>query len=333
MKDYARTHRSFKDKLTFKLKNLFKFLFLFTKISAIFLIVAAVVLLFVWFVIPGSIVGADNQNFMFTFSDNCSKNINKYYVFFDGRSSKLTPFVLEGEYPVQIIKKNNLQQLSDISLTDYLSLTEGETTQKISSAWLVGTFIQHGFEIEQDCESQLEIEDEAVLSQLAAGAFLKDIEQNPSQIKQNLRHWFLFKTISWEPLNVLKPKDASSNIFASDCSAAVLNATGVGGYAQAFSSVLESSGIRVVRVDSYIESQDKSKIYVSNKEDCYAVADSISRQLLGNIQDLHRSPKLTQRYRADVVIVLGEKEMPILVEDSLDIQELDIQESAQNKEL
>lgn len=331
MKDFARTQPSLKNKFLACLKKIFNFLFLFAKVFSVFLILFILVLLFLWFVIPGLLVGNTTQNFVFNITDICSKERQKYYVFFDGSSSSLKPYRLNEECFVQIIKSDNPQQLSTISLTDYYLLTDNETSNAVSSAWLIGALIEQEISIERSCDESLgnlEIEDSSILSRLTARAFLKNLQQNLASFnlslaKQGLDHWLMFKISDWEDMKVLGEQEIPGNLFQSDCTAAVLNATNVSGYAQAFSSVLESSGIRVIRVDSWLKPQEESSVFISQDSKCAYISNLITVQLLQDAQKIEKSDQMTQRYRADMVIVLGEEELPnLMIGDGEDSQEL-----------
>lgn len=89
------------------------------------------------------------------------------------------------------------------------------------------------------------------------------------------------------------------------CPIAVVNTTPTKGLAQSYSKSIEKSGGFIIRVTSSATLKDKSSIYVTDNSTCLGIANDIKR-LFPNEIVTEINPAITNEYRANVVLYLGE---------------------------
>lgn len=97
-------------------------------------------------------------------------------------------------------------------------------------------------------------------------------------------------------------------VLKKDCAIAVLNTTGISGYAAKVSSLIEQSGGRVIRTDSYHPVRDQTTIYTNTREKCVQLGKSLAQMMLEDpvLQESSEQQEILNRYRADIVILLGQ---------------------------
>ncbi|MBD3250259.1 MAG: hypothetical protein GF381_01665 [Candidatus Pacebacteria bacterium] len=96
--------------------------------------------------------------------------------------------------------------------------------------------------------------------------------------------------------------------WADKCSVAVLNSTSISGLAAKYSRILENSGVKVIRVDSYQPEAANSQFFWDSGGECGQLGLELAQimpQPAGVNSDYQLGESLLNRYRADVVVVLG----------------------------
>ncbi|KUK79529.1 MAG: hypothetical protein XD95_0321 [Microgenomates bacterium 39_7] len=310
MRDYARKLQSSKEKITSKIKQVVKFLLFFVRMILLLLFVGTVALLFIWMATPHFLIGNSNQNFVFILKDSCSGNRQIYYAFFDAVVQEIQPFLLTDSYFVQVVRDEKPRAIDQVELSEYFSSYLDSGSSTINYSWLMKQLIQQELELNVECDGLLDQTSQDNLSLLVIESLQKDMFQNLSQLPEKLRIWLLFKVADWKEIKT--SEDAIPSLSSSSgCSIAVLNGTEISGYAQLLSSILESSGYRVVRVDSSLDKSESSIIAFSKKEECEQLGLKLSDKLFDGFAQLTQSDDITQRYRADLVILLGEEDIPL----------------------
>jgi len=313
MRDYARKIQSSQEKITSRIKQVVKFLIMFAKIVLTLLIVGLIALFFLWIAIPHSFVGNKSQNFMFILKDSCSQKQQIYYAFFDATTREMRPLLIPDSYLVQIVKNEEPYSIDQIELAEYFSYYQEFDTTPIDNSWLVKQLVQQEIEITVECQGLLNQENYHDLSSLVVNSVQKELFHDFKQTSERFKLWMQFKMANWQEVQSGEG-GVPSLPTSSDCSIAVLNGTEISGYAQLFSSILESSGYRVVRVDSLLDRSETSIVAISKKETCEQLGLMLSEKLLNGTAKLTQSDDITQRYRADLVVVLGRQDIPILFE-------------------
>ncbi len=99
--------------------------------------------------------------------------------------------------------------------------------------------------------------------------------------------------------------------FNSNCPVMIINTTGYTGLANRYSQLLETEGLRVVRLDTSNEAMAKSKIWIDSAkaQSCLPAAQIISGLFSNQYADQNQVEKhddLDAQYRASLVLFLGE---------------------------
>ena len=90
------------------------------------------------------------------------------------------------------------------------------------------------------------------------------------------------------------------------CSLAVINTTSVSGVANKLGEALKAQQFRVVRVDDLAENQQKSSLFWSGQDsECGILAKKL-QILLPNSASMTTEAAVLNKYRAEIVIFLGE---------------------------
>jgi len=89
------------------------------------------------------------------------------------------------------------------------------------------------------------------------------------------------------------------------CAIAVINTTSIPGLGRKLSTIMEQSDLWVVRIDDADQDFPNSKVVLRPDADCLQTSKSVSH-LLPSEESIQEDQGLSQEYRADVVVFLGE---------------------------
>jgi hypothetical protein len=132
--------------------------------------------------------------------------------------------------------------------------------------------------------------------------------------QQKLKAFLLTQQAEWEPFKQADTPDfIQTEVLPNDCAIAVINTTGISDYASSLSSILEQSGARVVRVGNDQQNLQTHRLALNDKkESCHFLAVKLEEKILQGqvelINDAALNKQLLNRYRADMVILLGKPE-------------------------
>ncbi len=312
MKDYNKlSSEKRKSKSHFFIKCFFliyrkiaKLLIIFTILISVFLIL----LTSIWLFFPQFKKHNDFGPYVYIFKCSDSE-INKiYYVFLEKSSNKIRLFSVDSDYVFQWANFSN-QVMEEGTIADYLSFTQKELIplKNAKLFWITNRLIDEAIIVNEEIQCNF-LEDKSVLTQIKSEVEKNIISQiSFSSIQKSSYEFITAFFASWIPPVSFPKSQLPPSSASSECSIAVLNATNISGYAQKISSTLESTGYRVIRVDSVGEKNNQNSILVSNKNGCRQLSTEIGDKLFNKykIQDNEESDSLVSRYRADIVIVLG----------------------------
>lgn len=281
------------------------------KFLAILIVLVSVFLIFIfsfWLFFPQfkKHNGFGSYVYIFKCSDS---EINKiYYALFEESSNKIRLFSVNSDYVFQWPNFKN-QVMEEGTTIDYLGFINEEQMllKEAKLFWMTNRLIDEVIIFDEEIQCHL-LEEDSVVTQIKAEVKKHIISQiSFSSIQKSTLELTTVFFADWIlpvsfPESQLPPSTNSS-----ECSVAVLNATNISGYAQKISSTLELTGYRVVRVDSIGEKTDQNSISVSNKNGCRQLSTEIGQKLFEKykILDDEESESLISRYRADIVLVLG----------------------------
>jgi|GEM_PF-4169001 len=313
MKDYIqvinKSHRSDKRSPTVRLFLFLKKISKFLSAIALLLFLLLLVLTSVWLFFPTIIFDQSPKSFIFIFNKSSSE-INKiYYAYFNADANEMELYLIDDDYSFRWLNMNDLS-ITEGTITEYFSLSKdtAKLLKEANSSWMVGRLVDEViyFEVE---EGQLDKYGGEIDVYFIRDVVKKRMAEKISlaSFRQSIQNWALMFFSEWNDLKIYSRTQSFPGVYSSDCSVVIINATDISGYAQEVSSIIEKSGLRVVRVDSLAEKRSNNAVAISNKSGCQDLARDISSRLLNQykILNLDESNDFISRYRADIILILG----------------------------
>lgn len=288
-----------------------------TAIKLVLVSVAGLLLLIagLWVIFP-SLLSIDlSKNFVF-FKSSSVSNINSFY--FAEYNQSLQSFRI---FPFDTTTEAKLvfnQNLVNRPVSEWIVQLQIEQipTEDLNAvfSWLTSSVVEEVRGYEQPLSS-------AVLLKSARRNLLDVTGYQPglsqTEFKRKLELYALFRQVEMS-LSQDPDQPETNNLDEGECSVAVINTTEISGLAGHFSQILESAGIRIIRLDTRGDTRQgtreeelqpqSSKLAVApDLERCQRSQDLIRSALIGraDLCSAELSQRLRDRYRADLVILLG----------------------------
>lgn len=248
-----------------------------------------------------------NDDFSIVFDiSNKDCNTNKYlFAYYSVEKRQLQYYWLEPDHLVsypdfvkEIISQSKLNELS--------------TTNWPSIAFLLGRLahqqvkLDFGGEQFADCSGADAVWQDLVPTQLQLEVG-RSLFEKPFLSKSKVALWATLAQAQWIEVVPPKTSKAVEVPIETECSVAVINSTPMTGYAQLVTTVLENSGMRVVKIDSDLNQTSTSEIVFNPDKDCDSIAQLIALELFSDQEklSLQSDPDQVSLFRADIVIRLA----------------------------
>jgi hypothetical protein len=310
MKDFAKTRRScnkLKSALNSLKQSILAFVRTTNKIVRISLRIVLILLCLigVLFIILPHVISYDtNQNLLFYQYDN-NDEINKiFFAFLKSDANQIEVYQLPLTYSSQLLNMQQ-QRMEETTLKQSL-VAENSSLDEQSSTWLSGRVVGQTYVIPTETTIGQAADLRSVVSRQALTTFR---ERELSDLPALLKLMLFMKRTQWQAIKTLQDDSLPvTAVLPSNCPIAIINTTDISGLAATTSYILEKSGARVIRVDSNGQQLEQTRLVVDNNNlQCQPVVAALTNQvLLGKIdQGTEEDQQLLNRYRADIVLLLG----------------------------
>jgi len=312
MKDYANNSKKTnkKTKCFFK-KNASSFLgklFFIIKflLSSVFFLVAVAVIVWIFF----SESFQEKNNLIFIYDIKCfNSNIGEiYYASYQPASKKISTYRVKEDH--QFVWPNSQQGIMETaSFSEYVAEIRDENHNTVLVyPWIIDQLADEVMVVEKTEDCLLLEEGSDVTNSLKKISTRLIWSREELTFLEKVQRWIGFSFADWEEIKVFSQPIKSSDSVLTQCSIAILNSTDISGYAQGLSMILENSGFRVIRIDTFENKNKINTVASVDKPECEKYANLLARKLFDWVEILEdeNSDKLTSKYRADIVITLGQ---------------------------
>jgi hypothetical protein len=315
MKDFAHTQSKHSSKKSFKKRVKSIIAIIFKTIKKIILGLAALVLILVLgiLLLPRFVQLDSNQNLVFLIQNKEGKIDQIYFAYFQADTQLIEVYQLNPELAVNLFSKQ-ASAIKQTNLGDWLQQFDQKEQHNLSArdlTWLSGRVVEKVIWVPADVDVQAssDLSQAFDFNLLNISTWLDFISN-----QQKLKAFLLTQQAEWEPFKQADTPDfIQTEVLPNDCAIAVINTTGISDYATTLSSVLEQSGARVVRVGNDQQNLQTHRLALNHqKESCHFLAVKLEEKILQGqvelINDAALNEQLLNRYRADMVILLGKPE-------------------------
>lgn len=279
------------------------------KIFGVFLALVIVFCLAVWLFFPQLLLPKTNKNLLFINLGKNSQIGKTWLVSYQKDRAQVQPYVIEKGYSFRLVDKER-EEIVELNLEEFDDLNQ-ETWTDATGSFLVGLVV------DELLLTQIDFSQDLPLKKMAQQEQRVKLQQELSQfrlksfIESAWQLAFLWRAEWLEE----KPLTAQTNLpssLSSTCPTAIINTTKISGYAALISEILEQSGARVIRTDANDELSFLGTALLVNEANaaCIHLVQAINRLLLPEANVIFREDEMVwqqlNRYRADLVIVLGE---------------------------
>ncbi len=315
MKDFARPHSNRSSKKSFKqcFKSLISVITKYLRWLVLGLVALGFIFLLIVIFGPRFIRNDTNQNIVFLTQNDEGKISQIYFAYFQGNAELIEVYQLNPELPVNWLSERSLE-INQINLDEWLQQLNQKKQQNFSPkdlTWLSGRVVEEVIWVPVDVDIQTSSDlAKAFNFKLFNASSWLDFALN----QRKLRVFLLTRQAEWEPFRQANSSDfTQTEVLSNDCVVGVINTTNISGYASSISSILEQSGARVVRVGNDQQRLKNHRLAFNNHEEsCHLLAAKLEGKILQGqvdlINDATLNKQLLNRYRADMIILLGRPE-------------------------
>ncbi len=314
MRDFASKSANKKKRKTLVafLKSCVAFFIKFIKLSLTLLASLLLFGLLVWVILPHLITPQHHRSIVFINYIENGYEGEMLFASFDADINKIKAYLITQEHQANFINEQtrSVESIAFNTAVEDLEIEKINTTQ---ISWLTGRVVnevvllsgEKGIELSK-LHNLTRLLKEKLFSDLASVKKIADIKK-----MQELFYLLLvLRKMDYDfiPQESNLPQTA---VLPDNCAAAVINTTDIVDYASTFTSILETSGARVIRVDTGFQDRTYEQSVLAfnqEKKACNLLAELLQENLF--IQPLQqiRGPQaesLLNRYRADLIILLG----------------------------
>ncbi len=309
MLDFAKppsAKRSKKRGLYQRFRNFVKKLLRFVRLFLIGLLAAAGLAVILIFTFPFFVNYDLNRNIIFYQADNQNKIQKVWFAALKADKMEVEVYPLVSNFQSQILQQE-AGQIEQQALSGLLEQLPVQTfSQQPAWTWISGRVIHDVISFPAD----INIENERDLAQYLQPKFEDWL--NPGLL---LTDWSFFKLKLWTKRAEWRFFDAGTqlpqtSVLSDGCTVALINTTPITGFASTITSILESSGARVIRLDSETLPESKTTVYFDRDEpECGTMTDLLSTAVFPQEVAVNPNEQMNQelrnRYRADLIILLG----------------------------
>ncbi len=259
-----------------------------------------------WLVLPQFMSVNKNINIVFINQLNDSHKDEILFASLDAESEQFKLFQLPENFEVTLFnltqKQQQTQQLG--VLLDPEKIADLTTTQW---SWLTKRVVTHQARV----SFTENITKSAVVSALFDDLLSNLNLTNFADVIEKLKFIAYVRKANFEFINLTDEQLPSNSVLPNACCAAVINTTNISGYAQSVTDLLETSGARVIRVDSSDQDEAVEQTQLAfdpSKPECASLVTILQQHLFIHAPqtiDPEKTQSLLNRYRADLVILLN----------------------------
>lgn len=314
MLDFAKSpsaNRRSSSKSFFKsIKLLLKKIQLFFKIVLIVLLIAAGAAITSGLIAP-YFVDYDVDRNLIVYQLNDEREFDRIWLMsLKADTNEIRVYRFPNDHPVKFLSPES-QKIEEQILAELLSTHLPQETSLAFFSWIAGRIIEQTIELPPQAVVQSDNELEKYLTmQKDDWLDLHNLASNQELLK--LKLWA--KKAGWSFADQLGQLP-ETKVLPNHCSVALINLTPISGYASAVAEILETSGVRVIRIDSSrdYDTEQSAVFFDTNEPSCINLSDILVKNffsdqtLINPDQDL--SQQLLNRYRADLVILLKDDQL------------------------